>query len=233
MYIDLRHAMLDEFIAFVFDHPVVVREYTPDADGMIRYDPDAPKEWYWEEELTVDLDPSRQVALLTELFRGAATLCWRFSPEQLDQGFWFVFGAGGEDYFTRFLAEGVVDWPAREACIEAIYNLYAELFAHEWVESAAFMLWDILLDRLRSLDDGATVCVLPPERHVADAMFRTLRRILALPVAECQHAALHGLGHLRHPATASAVQEFLDSRPSLDPELRQYAEWVLEGEEIL
>ena len=233
MYVDLRQASFDEFVAFVFDHPVVERDYAPDEDGLIRYDPDAPKEWYWEDDLRVDLDPARQVALLTELFRDPSVLRWRFTPEQRDQGFWFIFGAGGEEYFTRFLAEDVVPWPARQACIEAIYDLYAGLFLDEPWGTAPFMLWDILLDRFWSGEDDELPLSRAQERPVRDTFFRTLSRILALPSPECQHAALHGLGHLRHPDTAAVVAEYLAAQPQLDPDLREYAERVRDGEDIL
>ena len=39
----------------------------------------------------------------------------------------------------------------------------------------------------------------------------------------CQRAALHGLGHLHHPQTPQLIQRYLDERPSLTNDWKQYA----------
>ena len=53
-----------------------------------------------------------------------------------------------------------------------------------------------------------------------------MQRVLALDALACQEGALHGLGHwhLRYPEEVKgAIDVFLESRPQLDPRLRQYA----------
>ena len=208
---DLREATLDELIDFVFDHP----EPRLDADGRR-------EDWNWTVDLEVEIDAAHQLTLMTELFRGAAARLRQFSPAQIDQGLWFMFGAGGSEWFSALLADRELPWPARRAVIRALYDLYDGLLAHIEVESARYMLWDMLLDPFHG--DYA---------EIADTCFETLVRVLSLPNVECQAAALHGLGHLKHPQTTRAVSEYLRDQAPPDPDLRQYAERVRRGEDIL
>ena len=53
-----------------------------------------------------------------------------------------------------------------------------------------------------------------------DVMFETLLEILALESENCRAAALHGLGHLRHPKTEEAISEYIHRHPSLSEEAR-------------
>jgi hypothetical protein len=46
-------------------------------------------------------------------------------------------------------------------------------------------------------------------RLLLDKMFETLKKILGLPDPRTQGYALHGLGHLHHPAVRETVQEFV------------------------
>ena len=47
-----------------------------------------------------------------------------------------------------------------------------------------------------------------------DVMFETLKGILDLPQREAQRCALHGLGHLLHPAVRDTVQRYIDANKS-------------------
>jgi hypothetical protein len=208
--VDLRKATLDELIDFVFDHP----EPSTDSDGHREF-------WCWTVHLDVAIDPAHQLSLMAELFRGARVLLPRFSPAQIDQGLWFMF-SGGSEWFTALLADRDLPWAARRAVIRAIYELYDGLLTHIEVDQSGYMLWDLLLGKF---DDDYT--------EIADTCFETLVRILNLPQAECQRAALHGLGHLEHVQTARVVSEYLRDQAPSDPELREYAGEVLRGEDIL
>ena len=46
----------------------------------------------------------------------------------------------------------------------------------------------------------------------------------------CQLAALHGLGHLRHPATESAITKYLERNPDLSEQNRKFALACIAGE---
>ena len=56
-----------------------------------------------------------------------------------------------------------------------------------------------------------------------DVMFETLVKILRLESANCQYAALHGLGHLHHPETREAIDAYYKLSTAEDG-LRDYAE---------
>jgi hypothetical protein len=61
-------------------------------------------------------------------------------------------------------------------------------------------------------------------KQVAEAMYQTLLKILALNHPACQWSALHGLGHLYHPRVRETVQSYLSvHRDELSD---QDAKWV-------
>lgn len=218
MHYDLTAASVNDLAQFVFDHAVVER-----ADDESR------KEWYWTEEFTVVIDPTRQLELAASLFANAGDLQWRYSEEQLEQGLWFIFGPGGDEWFARLLRNDQIPIQVRQRFITNIFALYERLLSDVELETATFMLWDLLIGQFYSSDVGDIV--VPTELEVA--MFETLARILTLPDQECQRAALHGLGHLRHRGTTSVVAEYLTRCAPLPDELVEYASRVRDGKDVL
>lgn len=88
------------------------------------------------------------------------------------------------------------------------------LFApNEAMENAYYMWWDCLVDHETS-------------SAVMDELLLTLSELSLHKDERIQAAALHGLGHLRHPRRAAAVDEFIRRHPDLagNP-------WVLECRE--
>jgi hypothetical protein len=83
------------------------------------------------------------------------------------------------------------------------------------------MWWDSLIDECH--------CQKRRQEHNVEAlrlrevMFETLSRILDLDSEFCQRAALHGLGHLRHPDTEKIVQQYLERNPRPTDRQRSYA----------
>jgi hypothetical protein len=67
------------------------------------------------------------------------------------------------------------------------------------------------------------------DRRIQNAMFSALTQILRIDSITCQMAALHGLGHLRHPDTESAIKAYLASIPTLADEHRQFALACISG----
>lgn len=213
---DLRQASFDEWLDAVFDHPP-------------RIDPtDVDSAWYWIADVELAVDPGRQVRYLKQLFEQPEVLTRRYSPEQVEEGFWFMFGAGGNEWFRDTLWNPEVPWAAREDCIKAVPVLYERLFLPDGdADGMAWMLWDLLAfgydcgnkDPTKSEDD----------RRVQDAMFEAMREMLmrsSLPVA--QRAALHGLFHLKHASGPGLIRTYLDSRRG-PGWLREYASDVLAG----
>lgn len=215
--VDLAGASFEEFIAFVFDHPVV-----PDGHEG--------EKWYLQHDLEINIDPGHQVQFLTMLFRHPDVLLERYSPAQIDQGFWFMF-IQGQEWFMDPLWDRAIPRAAREACVLAIPELYRRLFEREPIGLAPWMLWDLLADGFVGYAGR------PPERageddHVRAAMFQACRIMLASPSPETQRAALHGLFHLEHPRGPAMIRAWLDSTSGLSDRTRAYAEDVLAGKAL-
>ncbi len=209
MLIDLRKARLEDLIGFVFQHPV------------------AEPEWYFTEDFEVEYDPETQVRLLTQLFSTPAVLSERFSPEQIEQGLWFIFNRN-EPCFTELLWTSEVAWPRRDACIAAIYHLYADLFPRTKVETIDYMITDLLADGYgHGLRDPAGNA---EDRRVQEALLQLFQRLLGQPDPTSQYAGLHGLGHLAHPEGSRAIRTYLDRNPGLSVKLRQYASEAIAGD---
>jgi hypothetical protein len=212
--VDLSDASFEEFLAFVFDHSVV-----PEGD--------AGKQWYFRHELHVRVDPRRQVQYLTRLFKEAAVLRLRFTPEQIEQGFWFMF-VQGEPWFMDPFWDPNVPWPERHAAILAIPKLYSDLFEQQSSGTAPWMLWDLLAHGLNAYPGK------PPERvaeseKVREAMSQALRHQLRSSNADTQRAALHGFLDIEHPDGAAIIRSWLDSTADLTESSRHFAEEVIAG----
>lgn len=168
-------------------------------------------------------DPLQICDFYTRLFRDPGFLLERFSKAQLEQGFWAIPSEG----FLECSVAGLIwntdlTFAAREECVRSMFYLYKNLFAAERLDTAAYMWWDSLVwhlwhrgrkDRLRGGEDSS----------MQDVIFETLVNILALDSEDCQCAALHGLGHLHHPATEEVIQHYITQHPSLSGERKDYA----------
>jgi hypothetical protein len=215
MGIDITKYSFDEWVRFIFDCSVTDHNRT------------------WREELALsgygdssdgEYFVGNQVVLLeylSRLFRDPGFLLETYSPEQLEQAFWVIPGqllcvAG----FIGPLWEKEIPWPVRQECIESMGDLFERLFAINPLDTSCYMWWDHLAygygmrGGVPEDDDSA---------QVQQVMFDTLCRILKLGSIHCQKSALHGLGHLRHPDTGKAIDEFLETHLNMDDELKQYA----------
>ena len=203
MDIDLRGRDLEGVTDFIFGHSV---PENPDWKGR-----------YWDVDLT--FDPGEQVAHLTAIFRNAADLRSRDSPDQLEQGFWYLDLWRGW-WALRITMEHRVSREARAQFIDATVAPYRDLFAVDPRKRRSHMFWDGI-----AYDYGLTRDPEPnaEDRQIQDAMFDALLQILDLDSLPCQRAALHGLGHLRHRETAKAIEDFLARNPNLPEKDRGYA----------
>jgi hypothetical protein len=177
----------------------------------------------------VAIDPLRQLELTAALFANARELRWKYSEEQLEQGLWFIFGPGGDQWFASLLRNEQIAIAVRRAFIASIFALYDQLLSSVELEASSFMLWDLLIDQFYNGDADDVVV----QAELEEIIFETLTRILTLSDRECQHAALHGLGHLRHRDTAGVVREYLARSERLPAELTEYAIRVRDGEDVL
>lgn len=206
---DLRRTSFEDFIAFLF-----AKEVPPMGEDGVRGNP-----WYWS--AIVEFEPLRVVCDYTRLFAYPRFLLEQYSREQLEQGFTAIHGPSLEVGLASLLWERQVPFAIRENCVRSMYSLFAKLFAEDGLDSASEMWWDSIAydwdGGNRSRANGGE------DKAMQDVMFETLSKILALPQAQCQFAALHGLGHLHHPETLDLIGNYLARNPDISEELKEYA----------
>lgn len=212
---DLRGCSFEKWVAFAFDHPVPV-------DNQ-------PNWWHLhedDEETFLVVDPALQVEHGRRLFTDPLFLRDRFTPAQLEQGFWFLSWSGPTvcgKFFADHLWDKTVSIDSRRAAIDAMFNLYAKLFAPYPTEAATYMWWDLLANNVLEKHGVPIVPRSDPDQEqVRLIMVATLGRILQLDPRHCQEAALHGLNHIATPQERAAlIDPFL--RSSRDEKLLTYA----------
>jgi hypothetical protein len=203
---DISEFSFEEFIDFLFD-----RDIPPPTE---KWNP-----WYWHAEIM--FDPQRVYSYYTQLFRQPRFLLARFSKTQLDEGFWGIQSDNLRCSVRLLIWNTDLPLSNREQCVRTMVNLFRDLFAIEPLDTAVQMWWDSLCydwhcgnrSRLRGGEDLS----------MQNVMFESLVEILAMDSEHCQDAALHGLGHLHHPATEQIIQSYLAQHPSLDKNRRDYA----------
>jgi len=208
-----------DWITLVFDHRVTQHEwyFSTDTD--------------WEEG-----DPRVTVQHLTRLFEEPAVILDRHSPEQINQGLWFLVSSSCSNDMVALLDDSVPR-EDRKRCIVSIGSLFKKLFSVVCTDHLShldrgataptsvnpinlvcFMWWD-LFPRLDEPDD-------PSWWEMDATILEVLRGILSLSSVACRESALHGLGHwhLYHPdRVEEIIDEFLTSVTLIDAELRKYA----------
>jgi hypothetical protein len=212
--IDLDSYSFDEWVAFVFDHPVALMvddEDDLDCDHLL-YHPD----WFYEDEWDWNGSIEQYLRNATQLFKEPGFLLQAYRPAQLRQGFWHLAGEidnwiwGGEFY--------PASWEAREACLRAMTSLFEHLFIKDALEDTCFMWWDFF----RTFADK-------PDPAVQQVMLEVMAEIIRLPSEDCWGAALHGLGHLDHPGKRAVIEAFMEEHPELDAGWHRYAGAAIEG----
>jgi hypothetical protein len=139
----------------------------------------------------------------------------KFSPEQINQGFWFILGE--IELLQGCLWNRKIDWKLREDCIMSMVGVFEQMFIQNPIEDACYMWWDLLRDFSDDQDP-----------KTKEAMLVALSQILKLDSIDCQVSALHGLGHLEHSGKRKVIEQFL-ATPNLDDEMRNYATAAIEG----
>ncbi|HKO19456.1 MAG TPA: hypothetical protein VJU82_11280 [Acidobacteriaceae bacterium] len=213
---DITGLSYDEFVFFLFGREVPQESFTTLAarGETAKWNP-----WYWNMEVTGDVGPVCDYYI--RLFNRPTFLPERYSAEQLEQGFWAVQTLNLRCSAHSLIWNTDVPFEARADCIRAMYPLFRELFANRSLENSVCMWWDSFCyawdcgnrKRSRGGEDLA----------MQDVMFETLVDILAVDSEICQGAALHGLSHLHHPSTQSAIESYLKRNPSLNDEWKKIA----------
>lgn len=218
---ELADLTFEQWLHYVFDHPVASSPWYDDEDA---------EHWCGS--------AATAVAYLTQLFSDPRRSVQGFSDEQLNQGFWFLLHPSGCDEIEAFF-DADVPWQVRQRGLEAIFTLFEQLFAERCndrlshldergtrpLNSICYMWWDLFTDR----GPEAAHSQAPFERVALEV----LSRILALKSQACQESALHGLGHFhnsRPGRVERVIDDYLARNPKLRLQLRDYARNAREGD---
>jgi hypothetical protein len=201
----------EEWLAFVFDHPAAGKS----EDRWYCQD-DAASYYFKDSRLFL----SRLGRLLIE----PEILLAPYSLEQIKQGFWCFISAFE---LPDVLEDAGIPFEARAHCIAAFEPLYRRLFSRKGLEKIAFTYWEPLT---YSFSTRAGRPENDDHARVQEAMFKALSAILGHKERICFLSALHGLGHLRHPAASQAIRGALERREGLRAPDRDYALACEKGE---
>lgn len=210
--LDLSSKTFEEFVEFFF-----AREVVPDEEQFDRLLRDALGQQY---DQTVPSSPIVIVAHMTRLFSEFGRIAPRYSLAQVDQGIWGILGERLRLY--ELLWDASVPLPHRVECIRSMYSVYSDFVFNLKVrdtENCFYMWWDLILYGFwfqpklskKGTEMGDVSKLDTESLLLLDVMFETLKRILDLPDPRTQRYALHGLGHLHHPAARETVQKFINS----------------------
>ena len=139
MIYDLRNASFDEFVDFVFDRPVAY-VHSHGFDHSIE-DVRNEEPWYGDYESEFLFNGESCVSFCTTIFEGPLFLLKKFTPGQLEQGFWALGHCDLPIALRALLYDEAVDIELRKDCVEAMYSLYRDLFSVNHLGNSAWMWW--------------------------------------------------------------------------------------------
>ncbi|WP_038165109.1 hypothetical protein [Verrucomicrobium sp. BvORR106] len=214
------HPRYQEWIRYVFDHPVTQPEWHLDCNAP-----------------SFEANETEEVQLIELTFRNAARDLAPFSNAQINQGFWFLASLAYSEHLNA-LRSNEVPLELRLSAIDSISSLYRGCFAsrcsHTLIVSddkpssdlnpICYMFWDVAT--LSNLVGN------PDEEALANACFSVLAETLQIDHPACQEAAIHGYGefYFQYPErVAAAMDEFLQTEIA-DPRLRAYATHARTGD---
>jgi hypothetical protein len=230
----LENLSFDEWVKYVFDHPVSEPHW---------YHTDYEKDGYWDEEA----HPKTALNYLTQFLENPVEYLIPYNDDQIAQSFWFLASPTGSSYMHILFQEDI-PLERRKRCAAAIYNVFEQIFAPRCtnninfsveygyhtpeelrpvstlLDAICYMWWDIA--PMATASDESN----PDE--VTLALLEVMRKCLLLDSYTCQESALHGLGHYHYhfPEYIKAViQEYLDNNPDLSPDLVAYAQNAMTG----
>jgi len=195
---DISEASFDELVDFYFDHPVRM---------------DTASAWYFEAEILYN--PTNNAIFFIQLFRNPNFLLQKYSRLQVDQGLWAISSPGfeGNAYNLIFEHEDIA-FEIRQTIVEAMYDLFKELFVVDLVGEASAFWWTHFANAGSWNKSGMVPLV--------NVMFETLLRILNLDSDYCRSCALDGLRLLRHANTAEALRAYVRQHSHMDKQRRAF-----------
>lgn len=211
----LKDLTFEQWLAYVFDHPV---------DEM-------KNAWYWD----LDADewnevPEDVIRFLTQAFENAEDVFKSFSDAQLNQGLWFIASNACSNHMLALMDENV-PWSERQQCIYSFHRLYEQCFAKRCtphlshidepgagpLNGVCYMWWDII-PIYGKPDD-------PMRKEFDQTILSIMDSTLQLDSIACRESALHGLGHWqRHYSeqVGDIINRFSMKNRGLRKELETY-----------
>jgi len=193
--IDLAIPMYEDWLRFVFDHPVA----GPSAEP-------------WFADDAGGITASNPTTLLSHFTNFCARISdvavVRFSRGQIDEGLQLLL-SGGYGSLGQYLSVHEITLGIRRECVQAMMVPFRDLVARlePPIENGFYMWWhQILRDAGWHRPGGEDA----ENKALRDDVLTTLEAILAIESAACHACALHGLGHLWHPRRAGVVSAWID-----------------------
>jgi len=212
----LTNLSFEEWVLFVFDHPV-------DESKL---------EWYWNlDEDWWDGPTALTVDYLTRTFENSTTVFQPYTDSQLNQGLWYIVSNACSNHMFA-LMDASVSWAERRRCIRSFYTLYEQCFAKRCtphlshldeagagrLNAVCYMWWDIIPISGRPED--------PNHKEMNQELLQVMESALQLDSIACQESALHGLGHWQlyySEKVTKIIDRFLAIQKNLPDALRTYA----------
>lgn len=213
---NLTHYSLTEFQCFLFGRDIVEGDEREEL-------------WYLDHRLEIEGGFEHITNLYIQMFGHAGQLLNLFSKSQLEKGLWMIMNSGLKGYTAYDLVwENKIDIGLKEKLIYSMFDLYLTLFTVEPFNHICHMWWDSLGYRFYRIINPVENSEYQRLQHV---MFVTLQKILQLDSVDCQFAALHGLGHVRHPENEGVIQAYIKQhQQTLTADEIAYAEACIRGD---
>ena len=215
---ELKNLTFEQWVKYVFDHPVKKKAWHWDIN----------RDW-WNE----GANSAQTLSYLTRLFTNSHKVLAPYTHAQIKQGLWFLVDNSCSDHMFAILDEKLpVD--ARKQCVEAMSFMYELVFARQCavhlshldkekaggnpLNMVCYMWWDII--PIHGQPDN------PARIEIDKASLNVMEKALSLNSIACQESALHGLGHwfFEYPRRVQQIIEaFLEANLNCQSELRDYA----------
>jgi hypothetical protein len=224
---DLSTLTYDDFLLYFLSHPL--------SDELWQRDENGREVRWWAKPSRPDLI----VDYLTKFFTDFREISAGASVESIDHLVNGILNPACTEIISTLWDESVPQ-ALRLECIRAMYIPFGDFLVScdaEIIGGAFYMWWDNVSDGFWSSRRYLTEAtqkhyqsLTPEDRELADGMFDTLNKILALPDDRCQSSALHGLGHLNHPRGRAVVQKFIDEhRDAIRPDDLKWLQQCRDG----
>lgn len=182
MSIDLSALSYDNWLNFVFDHPI--------------HEP----LWHLSDEWQYEVSsPERVLDYVTKLFTNPAVLIQRFSLPHIEQGFWFLPSQNGLMWLVLVPS---IPWPQRYAAIHSIASLFETFFSQVELNTSIYMWWDSFISYCAWEDRDAVT-----DRNVLKEIVAVMAQLNANPSARVRQSVQHGVEHLRAIASKESDDE--------------------------